>query len=102
MAPDTLRLGLIGAGWITPAHLDALDRLGRTRAELMDATAAVLRFTTGAVGTVADTRRQATHTVGISLSCDRPRITIRRTSSLPGGWSHHRGWWFRPDPPAGT
>ena len=31
MAPDTLRLGLIGAGWITPAHLDALDRLGRTR-----------------------------------------------------------------------
>jgi myo-inositol 2-dehydrogenase/D-chiro-inositol 1-dehydrogenase len=28
---DTLRLGLIGAGWITPAHLAALDRLGRTR-----------------------------------------------------------------------
>ncbi|MEO5884214.1 MAG: Gfo/Idh/MocA family oxidoreductase, partial [Candidatus Limnocylindrales bacterium] len=30
MPRDRLRLGLIGAGWITPAHLDALDRLGRT------------------------------------------------------------------------
>lgn len=30
MSRDRLRLGLIGAGWITPAHLDALDRLGRT------------------------------------------------------------------------
>ena len=26
-----LRLVMIGAGWITPAHLAALDRLGRTR-----------------------------------------------------------------------
>ena len=31
MSADRLRLCLIGAGWITPAHLDALDRLGRTR-----------------------------------------------------------------------
>jgi myo-inositol 2-dehydrogenase / D-chiro-inositol 1-dehydrogenase len=30
MSRDLLRLGLIGAGWITPMHLDALDRLGRT------------------------------------------------------------------------
>ena len=30
MTHDRLRLGLIGAGWITPMHLDALDRLGRT------------------------------------------------------------------------
>ena len=31
MPRDLFRLGLIGAGWIMPAHLEALDRLGRTR-----------------------------------------------------------------------
>ena len=30
MTHDRLRLGLIGAGWITPMHLAAFDRLDRT------------------------------------------------------------------------
>ena len=30
MTASTLRLGLIGAGWIAGLHLEALDRLGRT------------------------------------------------------------------------
>lgn len=28
---DRLRLAFVGAGWITPRHLEALDRLGRTK-----------------------------------------------------------------------
>ena len=55
-------------------------------ADVVDATAAVLRFETGAVGTFANTRRQATHTVAISFTGDGPRTTIRRTSPLPGIW----------------
>ena len=31
MTRDHLRLGVVGAGWITAIHLAALDRLGRTR-----------------------------------------------------------------------
>ena len=54
--------------------------------DVADATAAVLRFKTGAVGTFANTRRQSTHVVDISFSSDGLLTTIRRTGSLPHEW----------------
>lgn len=55
-------------------------------ADVADATAAVLRFENGAVGTFANTRRLATHVVDISFSSDGLLTTIRHTSPDPGGW----------------
>lgn len=54
--------------------------------DVADATAAVLRFDTGAVGTFANTRRQSTHVVDISFSSDGLRTTIRRTGEEPQDW----------------
>ena len=54
--------------------------------DVADATAAVLRFDTGAVGTFANTRRQSTHVVDISFSSDGLRTTIRRAGAEPNGW----------------
>lgn len=54
--------------------------------DVADATAAVLRFDTGAVGTFANTRRQSSHVVDIALSSDGLRTTIRRVGTEPNGW----------------
>jgi myo-inositol 2-dehydrogenase/D-chiro-inositol 1-dehydrogenase len=82
---DLARL-LVGEAEVVGAASTVSDPVTPTGADVMDATAAVLRFETGAVGTFANTRRQATHTVAISFTSDGPRITIRRTSPLPGIW----------------
>lgn len=55
-------------------------------ADVADASAAVLRFDTGAVGAFVNTRRQSTHLVDITLTSDGPMTTIRRTSPLPHLW----------------
>ena len=55
-------------------------------ADVADATAAVLKFKSGAVGAFANTRRQATHTVEISFTSDGLLTTIRRTGPDPGRW----------------
>jgi myo-inositol 2-dehydrogenase/D-chiro-inositol 1-dehydrogenase len=55
-------------------------------ADVADASAAVLRFDNGAVGTFANTRRLPTHVVDISFSSDGLLTTIRRTTDAPGGW----------------
>ena len=55
-------------------------------ADVADASAAVLRFDSGAVGAFVNTRRQSTHVVEISITSDGPLTTIRRTSPLPHLW----------------
>jgi predicted dehydrogenase len=55
-------------------------------ADVADASAAVLRFDTGAVGTFANTRRQSTPVVEISFSADGPLTTIRKASADPFSW----------------
>ena len=55
-------------------------------ADVADATAAVLRFDNGAVGTFANTRRLATHIADISFSSDGLLTTIRHTVPTAGGW----------------
>jgi myo-inositol 2-dehydrogenase/D-chiro-inositol 1-dehydrogenase len=82
---DLARL-LVGEAEVIGATSTRREPVTPAGADVVDATAAVLRFDTGAVGTFANTRRQATHTVAISLTGDGPRTTIRRTSPLPGIW----------------
>ncbi len=55
-------------------------------ADVADASAAVLRFATGAVGSFANTRRQSTPVVDISFSSDRQLTTIRKASPDPLSW----------------
>ena len=54
--------------------------------DVADATAAVLRFATGAVGTFANTRRQSSSVVDISFSSDGSVTTIRKASPDPLSW----------------
>lgn len=77
---------LVGEAEVVGAVSTRSDPVVPDGADVVDATAAVLRFASGAVGTFANTRRQATHTVQISFTGDGPRTTIRRTSPLPGAW----------------
>lgn len=77
---------LVGEADVVGAVSTRSDPIVPEGADVVDATAAVVRFATGAVGTFANTRRQATHTVEISFTGDGPRTTIRRTGPLPGGW----------------
>jgi myo-inositol 2-dehydrogenase/D-chiro-inositol 1-dehydrogenase len=55
-------------------------------ADVADASAAVLRYESGAVGTFANTRRMATHLVDMEFASDGLRTTIRRPTPLPGPW----------------
>lgn len=55
-------------------------------ADVADASAAVLRYETGAVGSFANTRRMATHLVDMEFTSDGLRTSIRRTTPLPGPW----------------
>ena len=55
-------------------------------ANVADASAAVLRFAGGAVGTFANTRRQASPVIDISFSSDGQVTTIRKAGSDPGAW----------------
>jgi predicted dehydrogenase len=54
--------------------------------DVADATAAVLRFDTGAVGTFANTRRQSSHVIDMSFGSDGLLTTIRRSGSEPQDW----------------
>jgi myo-inositol 2-dehydrogenase/D-chiro-inositol 1-dehydrogenase len=54
--------------------------------DVADASAAVLRFESGAVGTFANTRRQSAPVIDIAFSADGSLTTIRRAGSQPNGW----------------
>ncbi len=56
-------------------------------ADVVDATAAVLRFDSGAVGSFANTRRLAGATIDISFASDGLLTTVRRAGTEPGGWA---------------
>ena len=68
LRPDR-RLALVGAGWITPSHLAALDRLGRT--ELVGVASSRLE---SAEGTAHPRRVAAYDDVGRMLDEQRPDI----------------------------
>ena len=55
-------------------------------ADVADASAAVLRFATGAVGTFANTRRQSSPVIDIAFSSDGQLTTIRKADQDPGAW----------------
>lgn len=77
---------LVGEAEVVAAASTRAEPVTPAGADVVDATAAVVRFQTGAVGTFANTRRQATHTVDIAFTGDGPRTQIRRVSPLPGAW----------------
>ncbi|HEY6570828.1 MAG TPA: Gfo/Idh/MocA family oxidoreductase [Candidatus Limnocylindrales bacterium] len=54
--------------------------------DVADASAAVLRFASGAVGAFANTRRQSSAVVDISFSSDGQLTTIRKASPDPLSW----------------
>ena len=55
-------------------------------ADVADASAAVLRFASGAVGTFANTRRQSSPVIDIAFSSDGQLTTIRKAGTDPGAW----------------
>jgi len=55
-------------------------------ADVVDATAALLRFETGAVGSFANTRRLASAVVEFELASSDLITTIRRAGDAPGGF----------------
>lgn len=77
---------LLGEAEVVDAVSTRSDPVVPEGADVMDATVSILRFDTGAIGSFANTRRQAPPTVDVSFSCDGPRITIRRLGGPPGDW----------------
>jgi myo-inositol 2-dehydrogenase/D-chiro-inositol 1-dehydrogenase len=53
---------------------------------LVDATASLLRFRTGAIGTFANTRRLASSDIALELACDGQWISIRKTAGPQTDW----------------
>lgn len=56
-------------------------------ADVVDATAAIVRFETGAVGSFANTRRLASARVEVELAAADLLVTIRRVGDAPGSWA---------------
>ncbi len=54
--------------------------------DLVDATAALLRFESGAVGTFANSRRLASDTIELELACAERLITIRKVPDAQTTW----------------
>jgi myo-inositol 2-dehydrogenase / D-chiro-inositol 1-dehydrogenase len=82
---DLARL-LVGEATVVGAASLLEEPVTPPGADVADATAAVIRFETGAVGSFANTRRMATHLVDMEFASDGLRTTIRRTTPLPGPW----------------
>ena len=55
--------------------------------DLVDATAALLRFEGGAVGSFVNTRRLASATIGIEFACSEQLITISKLPAAQTAWS---------------
>ncbi len=77
---------LVGEATVVGAASYRDDPVVPEGADVVDATSAVIRFESGAVGSFANTRRLATHVVDISFTSDGLLTTIRRTSPDPGRW----------------
>ena len=82
---DLARL-LVGEASVVGAASTREEPVVPTGTDVVDATAAVLRFETGAVGSFANTRRLASAVVEVELASSDLLITIRRVGDDPGGW----------------
>ncbi|MEJ7748636.1 MAG: Gfo/Idh/MocA family oxidoreductase [Candidatus Limnocylindrales bacterium] len=75
---------LVGDATVVGAASYRDDPVVPEGADVVDATSAVLRFETGAVGSFANTRRLASHVVDISFASDGLLTTVRRTGTETG------------------
>jgi len=83
---DLARL-LVGEATVVGAASTRDEPVVPHGADVVDATAAVLRFETGAVGSFANTRRLASAVVEVELAASDLLITIRRIGEEdPGAW----------------
>ncbi|HYX11015.1 MAG TPA: Gfo/Idh/MocA family oxidoreductase, partial [Candidatus Acidoferrum sp.] len=78
---------LVGEATVVGAASTRSDPVVPADADVVDATAAVLRFSTGAVGSFANTRRLGSAVVAIELAASDLLIRIRRAGDAPGGWA---------------
>jgi myo-inositol 2-dehydrogenase / D-chiro-inositol 1-dehydrogenase len=78
---------LVGEATVVGAASTREEPIVPADADVVDATAAVLRFANGAVGSFANTRRLASAAVTIELAAADLLITIRRAGDAPGGWA---------------
>jgi predicted dehydrogenase len=77
---------LVGEATVVGAASTREEPVVPAGADVVDATAAVLRFETGAVGTFANTRRLASAVVEVELAASDLLIKIRRVGDHPGTW----------------
>jgi predicted dehydrogenase len=82
---DLARL-LVGEATVIGAASTRDEPVVPEGADVVDATAAVLRFETDAVGSFANTRRLASAVVEVELAASDVLITIRRVGDDPGSW----------------
>jgi predicted dehydrogenase len=82
---DLARL-LVGEATVVGAASTREEPVVPSGADVVDATAAVVRFETGAVGSFANTRRLASAVVEVELAAADLLITIRRVGDNPGTW----------------
>jgi myo-inositol 2-dehydrogenase/D-chiro-inositol 1-dehydrogenase len=76
---------LVGEAAVVAAVSTREEPVVPAGADVVDATAAVLRFDSGAIGSFANSRRIATGTVEVEIATSDLLITIRRVGEDPGG-----------------
>lgn len=82
-----LARSLVGEATVIGAASTRDEPVVPAGADVVDATAAVLRFDSGAVGSFANTRRLASAVVEVELAASDLLITIRRVGDAPGDWA---------------
>jgi myo-inositol 2-dehydrogenase/D-chiro-inositol 1-dehydrogenase len=82
---DLARL-LVGEATVVGAASTREEPVVPEGTDVVDATASVLRFESGAVGSFANTRRIASGVVQVEIAATDLLITIGRSGDDPGGW----------------
>ena len=82
---DLARL-LVGEATVIGAASTRQEPFVPAGVDVVDATAAILRFETGAVGSFANTRRLASAVIEVELACADLLITIRKTGAVQTSW----------------
>jgi predicted dehydrogenase len=77
---------LVGEATVVGAAALREDPAVPEGADVADATAAVLRFETGAIGGFVNTRRQASADIEIAFTSDGLSTAIRKVEGAPGDW----------------
>jgi myo-inositol 2-dehydrogenase / D-chiro-inositol 1-dehydrogenase len=77
---------LVGEAEVVGAASTRHDPLPHPDDDVMDATAAVLRFAGGAVGAFANTRRLTTAVVEVEIATTGPLVTLTRLDGDSGRW----------------